>query len=378
MARAPAHPCCALNEAGGSVGGPTDGGLRSWQAARKWGAQALQRQHGDMRAISIARFGGPEVLTAGEIAAPSPGPGEALVRLDRAGVNFIDVYMRDGTYARSHTYKTPLPMTLGMEGAGTVEALGEGAEASSVKVGDRVAYCLARGSYAEFAAVPAWKLVPVPADVPLQIAAALMLQGSTAHYLSHSAFALKPGHTCLVHAGAGGVGQILVQLARWRGARVLATVGTAAKAQLAGLCGADHTILYREMDFREVVMKLTDGQGVDVVYDSVGKDTLPRSLRCLKRRGMCINYGASSGQADPVPVLELAEAGSVFLTRPHLADYMASTDEIRSRAADLFAAWRSGALKVTIDAEFPLERAADAHRRIEGRGTLGKQLLRIG
>jgi len=328
-----------------------------------------------MRAVSIARFGGPEVLGIGDVAPPLAGPGEVLVSIGIAGVNYIDVYMRDGTYARSHTYKTPLPMVLGMEGAGTVAALGQGV--AGLAIGDGVAWCLSRGSYAEVASVPAAKLVPVPGDVPLEIATALMLQGSTAHYLSHSAFELKPGHTCLVHAGAGGVGQLLVQLAKWRGARVIATVGSAEKAEIARALGADRAILYRETDFREEVLRITDGKGVEVVYDSVGRDTLPKSLRCLKRRGVCINFGASSGQAEPVSVLDLAEAGSVYLTRPHLADYMTSPDEIRARAGDLFRAWRDGALKVTIDAEFPLAQAADAHRRIEARGTRGKQLLRI-
>lgn len=328
-----------------------------------------------MKAISISRFGGPEVLELRDVEPPAPGKGEALVRLAYAGINYIDVYMRDGTYARSHTYKTPLPMTLGMEGAGTIAALGEGA--TGFEVGDRVAYCLSRGSYAEMAAVPTAKLVPVPSDIPLPVATSLMLQGCTAHYLAHSAFRLEPGHTCLVHAGAGGVGQILVQLAKWRGARVIATVGSREKAQIARARGADETVLYRETDFREEVMRITDGKGVEVVYDSVGKDTLPRSLRCLKRRGTCINFGASSGQADPVSVLDLAEAGSVFLTRPHLADYMAAREEIAGRASDLFQAWRSKALKVTIDAELPLAEAQAAHARIEGRGTLGKMLLRI-
>jgi NADPH2:quinone reductase len=328
-----------------------------------------------MRAVSIDRFGGPEVLRIRDVDPVAPAPGEALVRLQYAGVNYIDVYMRDGTYARSRTYKTPLPMTLGMEGAGSVVALGEGV--SGVHVGDRVAYCLSRGSYAELAAVPAGKLVAVPADIPLNIATALMLQGATAHYLSHSAFALRPGHVCLVHAGAGGVGQLLIQLAKWRGATVIATVGTPDKAEIARSRGADHTILYRETDFRDEVMRITGGQGVEVVYDSVGKDTLPKSLRCLRRRGTCINFGASSGQADPVSVLDLAEAGSVFLTRPHLADYLATPEELRGRFDDLFAAYRAGALKVSIDAILPLDRAADAHVRIEGRGTLGKLLLQV-
>ncbi len=328
-----------------------------------------------MKAVRIERFGTADELKIDDVPVPEPGPGEARVRLEIAGVNFIDVYMRDGSYSRSHTYKTPLPMTIGMEGCGTIDAVGPGV--SDCKPGDRVAYCIVRGSYAEYAVVPAWKLVPVPADVPAPVATTLMLQGSTAHYLTHSAFRLEPGHSCLIHAGAGGVGQLLIQLAKCRGARVLTTVGSPAKAEIAKARGADHCILYRETDFREEVMRLTDGRGVNAVYDSVGRDTLARSLRSLARRGVCVNFGASSGQPEPVAVLDLAEAGSVFLTRPHLADYMASADEIRARAADLFAAWKEGALTVTIDREFPLDRAAEAHRVIESRGTTGKLLLRV-
>ena len=328
-----------------------------------------------MKAVVVPRFGGPEVLEMIERPAPEPGPGEALVKLEYAGVNFIDVYMRSGHYASSHTYQTPLPMTIGMEGGGTVVATGTGV--SSVNAGDRVAYCIVRGSYAQLAAVPATKLVRVPDDVPLGIATALMLQGCTAHYLSHSAFALEPGHTCLVHAGAGGVGQLLIQLAKARGATVIATVGSADKADIARERGAKHVILYREHDFREETMRITGGAGVAVVYDAVGRDTIAKSIRSLKRRGLCVNYGGASGLVDSVSPLELAEAGSVFFTRPHLADYIATAEELAGRANDLFAAWRAGALAVTIDREFLLEAAADAHRHLESRGTRGKLLLRI-
>jgi NADPH:quinone reductase len=326
-----------------------------------------------MKAVQIHEFGGPDALIVDEVPIPSPGKGEVLVKLDVAGVNYIDVYMRNGTYSRSQTYRTPLPMTLGMEGGGSVAALGPGGNA--LRVGDRVAYCLARGSYAEYAVVPEGKLVRVPADVPMPIATALMLQGATAHYLSHSAFQLGPRHVCLVHAGAGGVGQLLIQLAKRSGARVIATVGTLAKVELAKACGADDTILYRETDFREEVLRLTSGNGVDVVYDSVGRDTLPRSLRSLKRRGTCISFGASSGQPAPVELLELAEAGSVFLTRPHLADYMASPEEIAERAGDLFKAVQEGALRVAIDNTLPLDQVRRAHELIEGRTTRGKLLV---
>lgn len=328
-----------------------------------------------MKAIQVEKFGGPKQLRLTEVPIPEPRPGEVLVRLTYAGVNYIDVYMRDGSYARSHTYKTPLPMTLGMEGAGHVAQLGEGV--GDLEVGDPVAYCLSRGSYAEYAVVPAWKLVPIPAGVDLTVATTLMLQGSTAHYLSRSAFPLGNGDTCLVHAGAGGVGQLLIQLAKRSRATVIATVGTEEKAQLARELGADHVILYRKTDFAQEVLRLTGGKGVNVVYDSVGRDTLSRSIRSLKRRGVCISFGASSGQPEPVPLLDLAEAGSVFLTRPHLADYMSSAEEIRARAAELFAAHRDGSLKVAIDKVFPLSDAAMAHETIEGRKTRGKLLLKI-
>jgi NADPH2:quinone reductase len=328
-----------------------------------------------LKAISVAKFGGPEELRIADIEPPRPGAGEVLVKIARAGINFIDIYMRNGSYARSHTYKTPLPMVIGMEGAGTVAAVG--ANVTDVAVGDAVAYCLARGSYAEYATVPAWRVSKVPAGVPLPIATTLMLQGCTAHYLTHSAFRLEPGHTCLIHAGAGGVGQLVIQLAKMRGARVLATVGSPDKAEIAKARGADACILYREKDFREEVIRLTDGRGVDVVYDSVGKDTIHRSIRSLRRRGLCILFGGSSGQVSAVEPLELAEAGSVFFTRPHLADYTASAEEIRGRTADLFKAYEDGKLSVTIDREIPLADAAEAHRILEGRGTRGKLLLQV-
>jgi len=318
-----------------------------------------------MRAVAVTEFGGPEKLALIDAPVPEPAAGEALVKLEYAGINFIDVYMRSGHYARSQTYKTPLPMVIGMEGIGTLST------------GERVAYCITRGSYAEYAAVPAWKLVRVPDDVPSPIAVTLMLQGLTAHYLSHSAFPLAKGHTCLVHAAAGGVGQLLVQCAKGRGATVIATVGSAGKAQIATARGADHVILYREKDFREEVMRLTGDRGVDVVYDAIGKDTIARSIRSLRRRGVCINYGGASGLVQSIEPLELGEAGSVFFTRPHLADYIATAEELGGRAADLFAAWRTGKLVVTVDREYPLAEAADAHRYLEAGKTKGKLLLRI-
>lgn len=328
-----------------------------------------------MRAVQVADFGGPEALALNDVPRPEPGPGEVLVRIARAGINFIDVYMRSGIYARSDTYKTPLPMTLGMEGAGTVEAVGEGA--TDWSPGQRVAYCLARGSYADYAVVPAWRLVPVPEGVGFDQATALMLQGSTAHYLTHSAFRLEPGHVCLVHAGAGGVGQILIQLAKLRGASVITTVGSPDKAELARSRGADHIIEYRREDFRARVREITGGRGVDVAYDSVGRDTIHDSIRSVRRRGLCVLFGASSGTVPAIEPLELAEAGSVFFTRPHLADYMADAGEIRSRAADLFGAALGGRLQVPIHDVMALEDAAAAHRVIEARQTRGKLLLAV-
>lgn len=328
-----------------------------------------------MKAISIQEFGGPSVCMVGDVPSPQPAPGEATVKIGYAGVNFIDVYMRNGTYARSHTYRTPLPMVIGMEGAGVVDAVGEGV--TDLKAGARVAFCLSRGAYADAVAVPAWKLVPVPDAVPFDIAAALMLQGCTAHYLSHSAFPLQPGQSCLVHAGAGGVGQLLIQLAKKAGATVFTTVSTEAKAHIAKQRGADHCILYRNEDFEQEIKRLTDGKGVHVVYDSVGKDTIMKSIRSVRRRGLCVLFGASSGVVDAIEPLALAEAGSVFFTRPHLADYMASASEIRSRTDDLFRLYIGGELKVTIDKKFALADAAQAHQFLEAGKTQGKLLLQV-
>lgn len=328
-----------------------------------------------MRAINIHQFGGPEVCEIQETAIPTPAEGEALVRVAYAGVNFIDIYMRNGTYARSHTYKTPLPMVIGMEASGTIEAVGSGV--ADLKVGQRVAFCLSRGSYAEYIAVPAWKLVPLPDDISFELGAAVMLQGCTAHYLSHSAFPLQRGQSCLVHAGAGGVGQLLIQLAKNLGATVFTTVSTREKADIARSRGADHCILYRDTDFREEIMKLTSGKGVDVVYDSVGKTTITDSIRCIRRRGLCVLFGASSGVVDAIEPLALAEAGSVFFTRPHLADYMATAEEIRGRAGDLFRMVKEKRLSMAIDTVFPLVDVAAAHRYIEDGKTRGKLLLQV-
>ena len=327
-----------------------------------------------MRAIQIDQYGGAAGLTLREVPTPSPQPGEVRVDLSIAGLNFIDVYMREGKYRDSRTYGTPLPFTLGMEGAGVV-ADAKGSE--RVSEGDRVAWCLVRGSYAESAGVPDWKLVKLPDDIDFDTGAALMLQGCTAHYLSHSAAPLNPGDWCLIHAGAGGVGQILIQLAVRRGARVITTVGSEEKAEIARSLGATHCILYRQDDFLEAVREITHGEGVAVAYDSVGKDTIERSIQCLKRRGTIVNYGGASGLVDSVSPLALAEAGSVFFTRPHLAHYLSDHEEISMRTNDLFRAVTHGDLKVRIDQRFPLENAADAMRYLEERRSRGKILLDI-
>ncbi len=328
-----------------------------------------------MKAIGVNAFGEASALEVLDVPLPEPGPGEVRVKLTYSGLNFIDIYMRSGAYRKSDTYKTPLPMVLGMEGVGVVDTPGEGV--AGFAPGQRVAWCIHRGAYAEYAVVPAWKLVPVPDDIPDPVACALQLQGCTAHYLTHSAFPLARGMTCLLHAAAGGVGQLVVQLAKDLGVEVIATVGSAEKAEIAKARGADHVILYTEEDFLPRVMEITGGAGVDVAYDSVGRATIARSIRSLRRRGTIINYGGASGLVESVTPLELAEAGSVFFTRPHLADYLQGADEIRGRTDDLFGRVRSGRLAVTIDRVFPLEGAVDAHRALEGRETKGKILLKV-
>ena len=326
-----------------------------------------------MLAQRIHAYGGAAECRLEETPRPEPAPGEALVQLAVAGLNFIDVHLRLGRYAKSDTYRNALPMTLGMEGAGTVVALGAGV--TDVAVGDRVAWCIVRGSFAQFAAVPQGRLVRVPEGMDFDSACALMLQGLTAHYLSHSAFALQPGHTCLVHAAAGGVGGLLVQLARIRGATVIGTVGSPEKAELARALGCHHTILYKEQDFRDEVRRLTDGAGVHVVYDSIGRDTIARSIRSLRRRGTCINYGGASGLVESIVPLELGEAGSVFFTRPHLADYLATPEELRGRAAELFDHVAAGRLRVSLDRRFALAELPAAMDHLEAGRTRGKLLL---
>ena len=328
-----------------------------------------------MKAIQIPDYGGSDQLIPTEVPVPEPGKGEALISTVYAGINFIDVYMRSGVFKDLDTYPNSPPFTLGMEGAGIVEAIGPSVE--GVQVGDRVAYCLEVGSYAEYAAVPAWKLVRVPEGVPLDVAAALQLQGMTAHYLTHSLFPLAPGNSCLIHAGAGGMGQLAIQLAKSRGAQVLVTVGSVEKAEIARAQGADHAILYRDVDFADAVKEITSGIGVDVVYDSVGRETIRGSLKCLKPRGVLSNNGNASGPIGAIDPLELAEAGSIFFTRPHLADYTSSAKIRTERSGDLYRFYLEGNLKVTIDKIFSLTDAKSAHDYIEDRKSLGKLLLDV-
>lgn len=321
-----------------------------------------------MQAIRVHEHGGPEVMRVDEIDAPSPGPGEALVEIARAGVNFIDVQFRSGAYP------TPaLPFTLGMEGAGTVVAVGEGV--AEVGEGDRVAYAMVPGSYAGCAIVPATRLVKVPAGVELESAAAAMLQGMTAHYLTHSTYRLQPGETVLVHAAAGGAGLLVTQVARMLGATVFGTVGSAAKAAIALEAGAEAVIDYSHQDFEAEVKRLTGGEGVNVVYDSVGKDTFAGSLNCLKPRGYLVLFGFASGPVAPFDPALLGVKGSLFLTRPGLPKYIATREELLGRAGDVFRWIESGDLQLNIDRVLPLAGAAEAHAALEGRRTTGKLLL---
>jgi NADPH2:quinone reductase len=320
-----------------------------------------------MHAIQVKQYGGPEVLEYVEVEKPKPKSGEALVKLEAIGINFIDVYHRTGLY------KLPLPLIPGSEGAGVVEEAGPGV--TVVKKGDRVAYAMARGSYAEYAVIPAEMLVAIPVGVDFKTAAAAMLQGMTAHYLAVSAFPLTGAHSALVHAAAGGVGGLLVQVAKMRGARVFGTVSTEEKAKIAREAGADEVINYKESDFETEVMRLTGGAGVNVVYDGVGKTTFDKSLNCVARRGLLALYGQSSGPVGPFDPARLAKNGT-YLTRPSLAHYTATRDELLWRAGEVLPWIREGRLRLRIDHEMPLREAAAAHRLLEGRKTMGKLLLK--
>ena len=319
-----------------------------------------------MKAIRIEKIGGPEVLTLADIPIPEPKPNEAVVKIAASGVNFIDIYFREGRYAAQ------LPITLGQEAAGTVTAIGS--DVRSVKVGGRVAYSSVQGSYAEYAAVPAERLVLVPDGIDLKVAAAVMLQGMTAHYLTHSTWPLRAGETAIVHAAAGGVGLLLVQLCKALGARVIGTAGSQEKATLAREAGADEVIVYTEQDFESEAKRLAPG-GVDVIYDGVGKSTFDADLNLLRPRGLLALFGAASGAVPPFDPIKLSQKGSLFLTRPTLANYTAKREEIEQRAGDLFAMIAAGTLKVRVYKEYPLAQAAQAHRDLEERKTTGKLLL---
>jgi len=320
-----------------------------------------------MKTIRIHSVGGPDALRLDDVPRPTPGPGQALIQVAAAGINYIDTYQRAGLYP------LPLPATLGQEGAGTVSAVGPGV--TGAQPGDRVAWTGVQGSYAEFVLAPADRLVIVPSSLSLELAGAAMLQGMTAHYLACTTYPLQAGDTCLVHAAAGGVGLALVQIAKLRGARVIGTVSTEAKAALARQAGADHVILYERDDFAAEVKRLTEGRGVPVVYDSVGRTTFDRSLDCLARRGLLVLFGQSSGPVKPLDPQVLNQKGSLFLTRPTLAHYIASRDELLGRASDVFGWMLNGKLSLRIHAKYPLERAAEAHRDLESRKTAGKLLL---
>jgi len=321
-----------------------------------------------MQAIQVSQVGGPEVLTPVDVPVPSPQPNEALVQIKAAGVNFIDVYFREGRYP------TPLPFINGQEAAGVVTEAGS--EVTTLKPGDRVAYSSRLGSYAEYAAVPADRLVKIPAELDFEQAAAAMLQGMTAHYLLHSSYPLQKGQTALIHAAAGGVGLLLVQMAKTIGGRVIATAGTQEKAQLARDAGADECIVYTEADFETETKRLTNNEGVHVVYDGVGKATFDKDLNVLRPRGYLVLFGGSSGAVPPFDLIKLSQKGSLFITRPTLAHYTATREELEWRASDVLGAIARGELSLRIHKIYPLADAAQAHRDLEGRKTTGKLLLK--
>jgi NADPH2:quinone reductase len=320
-----------------------------------------------MQAIQILTTGSPDVLTLCDLPTPTPAPGEALIRIEASGVNFIDTYFRDGRYT------VPLPYTLGQEAAGTVLAVAD--DVTGVKAGDRVAWCSIPGTYAQLAVAPANRLVLIPEGVTSQQAAGALLQGMTAHYLSHSTYPIQSGDEVLIHAGAGGTGLLLIQMAKARGARVFTTVSTEEKAALARAAGADEIIFYTQEDFAAKVKTLTSGKGIPVVYDSVGKSTFEQSLQCLRPRGLLVLFGGASGAVPPFDLIRLSTMGSLFVTRPTLKDYIASRADLEARAKDVFDTVADGTLKLRLEHTYPLADAAHAHRDLESRSTTGKLLL---
>jgi len=320
-----------------------------------------------MKAVQVQQYGGPECLLLADVPTPSAKPNEAIVKISAAGVNFIDVYFREGRYP------SKLPLICGQEGSGVVSEIGS--DVHSFKPGDRVAYTSIPGAYAEYAAVPADRLVKVPEGISDQQAAAAMLQGMTAHYLVYDTFPLKKGQTALIHAAAGGVGLLLVQLAKNIGARVIATVGSEEKGKLARSAGADEVILYTQQDFEEETRRMTHGEGVHVIYDGVGKTTFEKDLNVLRRRGYLVLFGASSGAVPPFDLARLGQKGSLFVTRPTLGSYITTHEELQQRATDVLGMISSDKLKLRIGHTYPLGEVQQAHRDLEGRKTTGKLLL---
>ncbi|RAS34457.1 quinone oxidoreductase family protein [Paraburkholderia bryophila] len=329
-----------------------------------------------MKAIRIEQYGGPEVLRRVDIGIPSPGPDEVLIRVGCAGINFMDVHTRQGKYRESRTYPVRLPITLGMEGAG--EVVQTGSNVSSCERGDRVAWCISWGAYADYAVVPAARVARIPDAIPFDLAAAAIFQGSTAHYLLEDVARLGAGSTCLVHAASGGIGQLLVQLAKRRGVTVYATTSSEAKAEVARAHGADHVMLYDDGGFADRVREATQGRGVDVVFDAVGRVTLRDSFRATRTRGLVVNYGSVSGSLNDLDPIELGEAGSLFLTRPRLADHLADGATVQRRADEIFAALQDGTLKVEISGRYTFDDVEAAHEALESRSQLGKAVMTIG
>jgi NADPH:quinone reductase len=320
-----------------------------------------------MQAIQILTTGSADVLTLRDLLIPTPGPGEALIRIEVSGVNFIDTYFREGRYPAQ------LPYTLGQEAAGIVESVAP--DVAEVKPGDRVAWCGIPGTYAQYAVAPAARLVPIPEGVSFNDAAAALIQGITAHYLAHSTYAIKSGDEVLIHAGAGGTGLLFIQIAKSLGARVITTVSTDEKAALARSAGADDIILYTKEDFAARVKQLTNGRGLPVVYDSVGKTTFEQSLQCLRSRGLMVLFGGSSGAVPPFDLIRLSTMGSLYVTRPTMKDYIATTADLRARTNHIFGSIAKGTLKLRAEHIYPLAQAAQAHRDLESRKTTGKLLL---
>jgi NADPH:quinone reductase len=320
-----------------------------------------------MQAIQILTTGSADVLTLRDLPTPTPGPGEALIRIEASGVNFIDTYFREGRYPAQ------LPYTLGQEAAGIIVSVAS--DVTTVKPGDRVAWCLIPGTYAQLAVAPADRLVAIPDHVSFQQAAAAILQGMTAHYLAHSTYPIQPGDEVLIHAGAGGTGLLLIQMAKSRGARVFTTVSTEEKTALARAAGADEIILYTQEDFVAKIKALTDGRGLPVVYDSVGKSTFEQSLQCLQPRGLLALFGGASGAVPPFDLIRLSTMGSLYITRPTLKNYIASRADLEARAKDVFDGVANGTLKLRLEHTYPLTDAAHAHRDLESRKTTGKLLL---